>query len=137
MKHLQSYPDVEKYYQDHPDARPSPESDYGVWWRDDDGGVWRVTYVHTTGHVYAIRSSSTGANSERVNVGGQVAVLVSAGREAGPVVILGKLEPWEDSDDPGDWSPPEPAERALEGWAEVCGSQGSLAWVLERVGGAS
>lgn len=135
---LDSFPTVEAFYLEHPAAHRSPESDYGVWWRDDDGGVWRVTYVHHTGHVYAVRSA--GVRSGVANIGGQRCVLVSAGPGDGPVIILGQLPTFSDEREaevraasPYRVAAPPEMERAMEGWPDQCGPQGGLAWVLERV----
>lgn len=136
LAEMEKYPDIDAYYDAYPKARMSIESDYGVWWKDDDGGTWRVTYVHETGHVYAICSS--GVASGVLRVGGQEAVYVSAGKAVGPVVILGTLHP-------NPWDPDEPSREPLatkdafggDRWATVCGGQGSLAWIAERVAARS
>lgn len=128
MHEFEQFPDIEAYYAAHPEARASVESDYGVWWKDEDGGNWRVTYVHETGHVYAICLGST--SSGLVSIGGEEAVMVSAGDgRSGPVVILGTIEACGDIG----LRAPDPAERVLEGWADKCGEQGSLAWVIGRL----
>ncbi len=118
---IESYPTIEAYYDAHEPARISAESDYGVWWRDDDGGLWRVSYVHNTGHVYAICQTSGGARTQILRIGGEnmISVCANDGDRAGPVVIIATLEAC--------------AETALEGWADVCGGQGSLRWVFERL----
>lgn len=152
---LETYPNIEAFYAAFPPARDSVESDYGCWWKDDDGGNWRVTYVHDTGHVYAVAAGCTIATHLRI--GGEVVAIVSAGDNEGPVVILGqlraftqgrearlkreRLERWKASGyrrelaaDIHSSEPPE-AGAALQGWAERCGEQGSLAWALQRVRG--
>lgn len=150
---LATYPNIEAFYDAHPTARHSIESDYGCWWKDDDGGNWRVTYVHETGHVYAIAAGSTISN--QVRIGGEVVAVVSAGNDKGPVVILAqlraftqerearlkreRLERWKASGysrklaaEIRSSEPPEVA-AALDGWATKCGEQGSLAWVLAQI----
>lgn len=127
---------IEDFYATYPEARHSGESDYGVWWRDDDGGVWRVSYVHATGHVYAIRAGS-GVRSRMIRVGGQEIGAAFSVEHDGPVVILGKLEARPEIDTRWRGRGEDPAERVLTGWADVCGQQGSLAWVAHRIQGAS
>jgi hypothetical protein len=135
LNELDQFPDVEAFYRFEPRAERSGESDYGVWWRDDDGGVWRVSYVHDTGHVYAVRLG--GVRSDFLRLGAEEVVLVSAGDEVGPVVILGRIapRPWRSRRETffGGRRDDEPAEEALKGWTEECGQQGSLAWALARV----
>ena len=153
-----AYPNIEAYYRAWPAARDSVESDYGVWWRDDDGGIWRVTYVHETGHVYAILVGPRGATRRAARIGGQPVVMISAADDdhlPGPVAILGALDTWTDEQERAagraateawrtagfraprpEW-PQDPAGRLLDGWADICGQQGSLAWVMQRVAGAS
>jgi len=135
---VRTFPDIEAYYEAEPAARLSPESDYGCWWRDADGGVWRVSYVHETGDVYAIRSR--GVESGLFRLGQEVVALVSSGRAEGPVVILGRLAPWTEDQAKASETPhrpmgiePPPSATALEGWADFCGAQGSLDWVYYRV----
>ena len=128
LSDLETHPDIEAYYDAYPEARHSGESDYGVWWKDDDGGNWRVTYVHHTGHYYALHLGGT--VSRRLAIAGNP-ILVSSGdgRSEGPVLILGQGETC------GDLTlrDTEPSEVVLEGWAEPCGSQGSLAWAVQRI----
>ena len=121
------FPSIDALYDAFPEARHSTESDYGVWWKDDDGGNWRVTYIHATGHLYAAYLGGTA--SKHAKFMGQTMLVVSAGSDRGPVVILGKTHPFTD-DRVG---AADPMEEVLEGWAEVCGQQGSLSWVIDRI----
>lgn len=134
----ESYPHIGAFYDAHPTARRSVESDYGVWWKGPDGDNWRVTYVHETGHVYATRQGGT--HSGRMVLDGEEVFFVSAGASNGPVVILGRLAPFpreveEETRRRSRYgvAPPDPAERALDGWSGVCGEQGSLEWAYQRV----
>jgi hypothetical protein len=138
MAEHESYPNVDGFYDAHPAARLSPESDYGVWWKGPDGDNWRVTYVHETGHVYAIGQGGT--RSGRMVLGGEDVLVVSAGKLSGPVVILGQLAPFPRELEEATRrtnrygvAPPGPAEAALDGWVQKCGEQGSLEWALDRV----
>lgn len=142
LQDLETHPDIEAFYSAHEAARYSGESDYGVWWKDDDGGNWRVTYVHETGHVYAICQGGT--VSRRARIGGSPVDIVSAGAGAGPVVVMGILQPFPREEEERvrreHWAgvaPPEPAESVLDGWAQKCGQQGSLAWAFNRIRHAS
>lgn|SRR5215471_6500651 len=120
------YPTVEAFYDADEARRRSPELDYGVWWRAA-GVVYRVTWVEATGELVAVQL--TPAHVEAFTVpdaalgeldlfGFGVAVY---GGEAGEVAVLGVVHGRE------------VVERLLDGWAEVCGEEGSLAWVVERV----
>jgi hypothetical protein len=153
---LETYPSIQAFYTRYAEARHSAESDYGVWWRDADGGVWRVTYVHDTGHVYAVRGSHW---SGAVTLGDHEVLVVSAGNGEGLVVILGRLptftleregqlqrelrDAWAESGYARELAPrsqysgPPEMEYAFEGWAEVCGTQGSLEWAYQRVRSSS
>lgn len=137
LTELTQYRDIEAYYDAVPEAALSPESDYGVWWRDDDGGVWRVTYVHETGDVYAVRSP--GVTSGRLRIGGVETTLVSAGEHAGPVVVLGTIDTFtEEQEEAARLRSPHrvaepPLEAVIPGWPDRCGQQGSLGWVLSMI----
>lgn len=70
---MNSYPNINAFYDDNPLRRRSGESDYGVWWRKwGDLGHWRVSYIRATGEVYAVE------------------------RPEGPVEILGTVPPDEE-----------------------------------------
>lgn len=134
----ESYRNIEAFYTRFPAARRSPESDYGVWWKCPDGKNWRVTYVHATGHVYAIQLGGTTSFFDS----GLDATVIMAGDKGpneGPVVILGKIEPFpEEEEDRVRRSnrfrvAPPPIEGIIDGWAEKCGEQGSLEWIYDRI----
>jgi hypothetical protein len=109
-----TYRSLEEFYGANASRRASGEADYGVWWHGDSPWpCWRVSYVHTTGEVYAAQ------------LGGE-----------GKVEILGVVPPDEEHIGPHH----QPWERyyrtldkILEGWAGHCGQPGGLAWVRERL----
>lgn len=131
----ESYPNIEAFYTRVSGARHSPESDYGVWWKGPDGDNWRVTFVHATGHVYAIRLGGTVSFIDS----SIDAAVISAGRGEGPVIVLAQLKPFTEEDEArarrehfaGVANPP--IEKYIKRWAEKCGEQGSLEWMAERV----
>lgn len=139
----ESYPNIEAFYTRVSGARHSPESDYGVWWKGPDGDNWRVTFVHDTGHVYAIR---LGGTVSFIDTSIDAAV-ISAGQGEGPVIVLGQLKPFTEADearakqearDRGEWrrvhaAGNPPLEKYIKRWAERCGEQGSLEWMAERI----
>lgn len=107
--------------------------DYGVWWRDDRGGVYRLTWIGDRmrdrdadpGELYLARLSGP----TRVGFdlgGGESAVAISAGRATGSVELLCCVAPVEGH-------PTERLDAILDGWADVCGETNSVAWVRDRV----
>lgn len=93
------WPTMQAFYADRGGLR-SGETDYGVWWWDGtpaQGEPSRVSWVHDTGDVYAIRQRS------------------------GVVRLLGTIPTAEQT------------ERALDGWADVCGTTASMEWVRTRM----
>ncbi len=51
---MTSYLNIEAFYDEDPRRRRSGEADYGVWWTNGKPWpYWRVSYVQTTGEVYA------------------------------------------------------------------------------------
>ncbi len=121
------FPSIDALYDAYPAARHSPESDYGCWWKDDDGGNWRLTFIHHTGQFYA--EFSGGTVSAQTVVAGQRVQYISAGGGRGPVLIVGIARPMMDDS----MGAPDPCEKILEGWAEKCGEQGSLQWAIDRI----
>ena len=108
------YPNIEAFYSENEARRRSPESDYGVWWRDADcREFWRVSYVQATGEVYALNQWT------------------------GHLQVLGVVPP--DPDERRRDGLPlgktyyRTLDRVLEGWTEHCGRPGGLAWVRERL----
>jgi hypothetical protein len=114
---LKIYANIEHYYDNVPAARRSGERDYGVWWKDEHGGNWRVSWVYATGDVYAIRLGRT--TMIPLWAGGGI-VSAGNGRE-GPVILLGRVADRDEMED------------RVEGWAYRCGEPNSLHWIAARV----
>jgi hypothetical protein len=137
------YSSVEAFYAADERRRRSPELDFGVWWRAA-GVVYRLTWVDATGELVAVQLTPARTVSfhvledelERVYLPREYAERVELVAETmaaatfGVAVIGG---------DPGELTvlgvvrERAVVERLLEGWAEVCGEDNSLAWVVERV----
>lgn len=130
---LEAYPDREAFYDANPEARGSGESDYGVWWRDDDRGTWRISWVHATGDVYAVRAPRPAPRDTTYAGWLQLAGLYGARM---PVVVLGNVGKLR-STGPDAFDHTEPLEAILPGWGERCGELGSLAWAVRRIRNAS
>ncbi len=124
---MNQFRNLDALYDAYPAARHSPESDYGVWWKDDDGGNWRITFIHHTGQFYA--AFSGGTVSGKTTIGDQEVSYIGIGGGEGPVVILGIARPVMDDR----MGAPDPCEKILEGWAEKCGEQGSLQWATDMI----
>ena len=104
---------IEEYYGDNEARRHSAEADYGVHWREDgDPESWRVSYVRTTGEVYAVRLAGANSGRETVTLLGTFRTDPGAGMH--DVYYRG-------------------LEAHLDGWALRCGLPGSLAWVRGRM----
>ena len=101
---LNTYPNIEAFYNDDPRRRLSGESDYGVWWTNGPRWpTWRVSYIQATGEVYAVE-----------------------GIQGGRVEVLGVVPP-----DEGRYYY-HTLDKLLDGWAEEAGRP--LSWVRERLG---
>ena len=106
-------PSLENFY--HSDPNPavvnrrflSGEADYGVGWKLRGWpGSWRVSYVQSTGEVYAVNNDV-----------GRVMVLgiVPADTRAKGEIYYHTLD------------------RILDGWPERCGTPSGLSWVIARL----
>ena len=99
---MSSYASPIAFYAADRRRKPSPEPDYGLWWRERDSDVpWRAAWVRDTGELYVCRSGPLSSGGGRVEV-------------------LARFEAREDLDE------------ALAGWPERCGERGSLEWLRER-----
>ena len=127
---LPIYPTLQAFYDADQDRLQSPEADYGVHWRlDHYRATWRVSYVQTTGEIYALYQSP----SLQHNYGRQ--------RSEGPVFVLGIV--------PADPVPPDTRygdhhcvyyatlDKILDGWPACCGAENSLTWVRDRIAAAN
>lgn len=104
---MNTYPNIEAFYSEDEARRRSGESDYGVWWTNEQRWpTWRVSYVQATGEVYAVQLQGMG----RVEVLG----VVPPDQEEIYYRTLDKL---------------------LAGWSEE-GAR-SISWVRERLGQAT
>ena len=82
---MQTFSNIEDFYNDDPSRRTSPEADYGVHWKLDGWeGSFRVSYVQNTGEVYAVH---LGPYRQGALPTGEV--FISTGRQDGPVLLLG------------------------------------------------
>lgn len=89
--------------------RRSPERDFGVWWRDEHGITYRVSWVLVTGEVVAVRLGAALGNA------GQVEVLGVVPYDGDPFTHRRE-------------SAQSAMDQILGGWADVCGAPGSLDW---------
>jgi hypothetical protein len=118
MPALATFADEEAFFRADERRRRSGESDYGVWWRDELGAVWRVSFVHATGEVYALHQGPPTMTPMGRDL---VMVSASAGVDGPLLVLAAGLTEAE-------------TEARLEGWAEMCGRPNSLGWIRERLG---
>lgn len=92
--------------------------DYGIWWRDNVGGVYRLTWLGP-------RRRPAGAGAP-----GELYLLALRGSHFGSAELLCVIPPIDDDPfEPLDGN----VERLLDGWAEVCGKDGSVDWIRDRV----
>lgn len=120
----QAFESVEAFYADDERRRRSPELDYGVWWRHR-GIVYRVTWVEATGELIAVQLSAPRTQAlVDPDKAWPVGIAVIGGT-AGSVYLLARLD-----------VPRDELEQRLDGWADVCGGDGSLGWLLDRIGPA-
>ena len=102
-----TYRDLKEFYNEDTRRLHSVAAGYGVWWKDGDKNFpyYRVSYVQSTGEVYAVASN---------------------GRS---VMILGTWPP-----DVGEIYYAS-LDKVLEGWAERCGPPGGIQWIRGKLVG--
>src|SRR5215216_4275030 len=98
-----TYLSLGAFYASNPARRGSRERDVGLFWRSRRGPSYRAAWVQDTGELYLFQHALGGHGG-----GGSVHLLA-------PPLDEAELE------------------RRLEGWADVCGQQGSLEWLLARM----
>jgi hypothetical protein len=49
------YRDRDAFYAADERRKHSAEADFGSRWRDDTGASWRISWLHDTGEIYAVR----------------------------------------------------------------------------------
>jgi hypothetical protein len=99
--------------------------DFGIWWRDDCGGVYRLTWVGARGRGDVALAGEL--YLERVNVGAR-----DRGWFIDRVELLCIIPPVPTTPDEND-RPEQRVSDILDGWAEVCGEPNSVAWIRDRV----
>lgn len=111
---LPLYRNIEDFYNARPIElrRGSGEADYGVHWHCPPWPHrWRVSYVRTTGEIYAVQQ----------------------GNQDGPVLVLGVLPPDPVADERNQ-TYYRTLDRVLEGWPEACNKdQNGISWILNRL----
>ena len=124
---MQTFSNIEDFYNDDPSRRTSPEADYGVHWKLDGWeGSFRVSYVQNTGEVYAVHLGPYRSGALPTGE-----AFISTGRQDGPVLLLGHFPVdeetrWENTFYRG-------LEAHLDGWPQHCPQPNGLAWVVERL----
>ena len=124
---MQTFSNIEDFYNDDPSRRTSPEADYGVHWKLDGWeGSFRVSYVQKTGEVYAIH---LGPYRQGTLPTGEA--FISTGRQDGPVLLLGHFPVDEETRREDVFY--RGLEAHLDGWVRRCPQPNGLAWVVERL----
>lgn len=113
----QAFPNIAAFYQARGGER-SGERDFGVWWTDGTSRWpnYRVSVVHSTGDVYAIRED---------RAGGAVLLLGQVGRSGSEIHPI--------SEPCVEHCAYMAAEAALIGWTDHINELGSLLWVRGRL----
>ncbi|MFN2608489.1 MAG: hypothetical protein ABR511_11470, partial [Acidimicrobiales bacterium] len=112
---------VDRFYEDRPDRRESPEATYGLEWRDrsDPAALFSLRWIRDTKEIYIRREPqgqrpAAGSGSEQAPGG-----LLNDG--AVTVEVLG-------------WAESQPVlDDALAGWERHMGDVDSLAWVRDQL----
>jgi hypothetical protein len=127
MNAVQTFSNIEDFYNDNPDRRRSPEADYGVHWRLEGWrGSWRVSYIQNTGEVYAVHLGPYQAGTLPTGD-----TLIGTGHGNGPVLLLGAFPVDEERSLRDVFY--RSLEAHLEGWPRMCTTPHGLAWVMERM----
>jgi transcriptional regulator with XRE-family HTH domain len=87
--------------------------DFGVWWRDRRGGVFRLTWIGPR-------------MRDEPSLAGELYLVRLDRGDTRDVELLCVIPPVD-----GD-APDENVERILDGWGDVCGAEGSVLWVRDR-----
>lgn len=122
------YPSLEEFCNANVARLRSPESDFGMHWRDELGyPTWRVSYVDLTGEIYAAQMG--GSRSGRVEVLGRLPLrpCEACNGTAGETTACPRCS--------GTGYSRLAVEAALASWADVCGDERSLDWVRLRAAG--
>lgn len=102
------YDGLTEFYMSEPARWGSGEADFGVFWRDEYGQNYRVSYVQATGEVYALRLGYADTSVE----------------------VLAVVPP--DSTEPGEVYY-QTLEQVLAGWVNWIHKPNSLQWVRDRL----
>jgi hypothetical protein len=89
--------------------------DYGAWWRDHRDGVFRLTWLGPRG--WRDNPSADPGELFLLRLG------AGEGREAELLCVIAPAD-----EEPYD----RVVEVVLDGWADVCGAEGSVDWVRQR-----
>jgi hypothetical protein len=79
------YRDRDAFYAADERRKHSAEADFGSRCRDDTGASWRISWLHDTGEIYAVRLGPGLVDP------GRGAVAAAAGFSSGPVAVLGRI----------------------------------------------
>lgn len=113
------YLTLEDFYRADGRRRPSSEADYGCHWKLDGwNDAWRVSYVQSTGEVYAVyQGQPTSMQKDSI----------------GPVFVLGTIpaDPIAEGDRKSVYY--HTLDRILDGWPEHCGKPDGLKWLSARL----
>lgn len=95
---------------------PNDGHDFGVWWRDRVGGVYRLTWLGPR------------ARPDDAAPAGELYLLATRGSHFGSVELLCLVDPLEN-----EVAIDGTVELILAGWGDVCGDDGSVDWVRDCV----
>jgi hypothetical protein len=103
---------IDEFYAENPVRKNSGEADYGVWWLEGQMTFprYRVSYIQTTGEVYAINHTTRGVQVLGVVPADNLSTDYLHGETY--YATLDKI---------------------LAGWEDKCGQSNGLQWIRERL----
>ena len=114
--------------------------DYGVWWRDRQGGIYRLSWQDDTDELYLVRLSGPHVSTFSGVTEDDHGMVMSAGGASGMVEVLAMIPAHEDGNRPrpdrSGGPPPyrdDTVEKILEGWPDHCDQPSGIDWLNERV----
>jgi len=112
------------------EANPQLDTyDFGVWWRDAKGYLYRLSWQDDTDELYLTRLSGP-----HYTIATEF-VTASAGKASGAVEVLAVIPAYEEANHDPAMRPnrDDTVEKILKGWAEVCERKDSVSWIRVRV----
>ncbi len=109
--------DLEHFYESNEARRNSEEIEFGSEWVGEDGEIFQLSWIEATGEMYLMADTP---NNPVVDGFGDIIPTPEQSSEL-EVEVLGTIGTLDE------------VHSILEGWQDICGEPGSLAWLKVRL----